>query len=202
MQTSTKEEVEHAIMKENSNRFRLACTSPTLEGNLYHELGPSGEGPLSRDILTSQELLQNRPEVKEIFELFSQSSRNFISSKISTEQWIEHWKHTNERTASSLSGLHFGHYKAHTVMREIAEIKCKLVNLALASGQPLLRWTKGVSVMLEKVAGNINVQKLRAILLLEADFNAMHKIIFNNRLMPRIEADNAIPMEVIGGRRS
>ena len=46
------------------------------------------------------------------------------------------------------------------------------------------------------------MQKLRAILLLEADFNAMHKIIFNNRLMPRIEADNAIPMEVIGGRRS
>ena len=56
--------------------------------------------------------------------------------------------------------------------------------------------------MLEKVAGNINVQKLRAILLLEADFNAMHKIIFNNQLMPRIEADNVIPIEVIGGRRS
>ena len=56
--------------------------------------------------------------------------------------------------------------------------------------------------MLEKVAGNINVQKLRAILLLEVDFNAMHKIIFNNRLIPSIEADKAIPMEVIGGRRS
>ena len=56
--------------------------------------------------------------------------------------------------------------------------------------------------MLEKVPGNINAQKLRAILLLEADFNAMHKIIFNNRLIPRIEAENAIPLEVIGGRRS
>ena len=56
--------------------------------------------------------------------------------------------------------------------------------------------------MLEKVSGHINMQKLRAILLLEADFNALHKIIFNNRLMPKIEADNVIPMEVIGGRRS
>ena len=56
--------------------------------------------------------------------------------------------------------------------------------------------------MLEKVAGNINVQKLRAILLLETDFNAMHKIIFNNRLIPSIEADKAIPMEVIGDGRS
>lgn len=202
IQASSKEEVEHAIMKENSSRFRLAYTSLLLEGNLHHELGPSGEGPLSRDILTSQELLQDRPEVKEIFEMFRQSSNKTIPSQISTEQWIEHWKHAKERTASSLSGLHFGHYKAHTVMKEIAEIKCKLVNLALASGQPLLRWIRGVSVMLEKVDGNINVQKLRAILLLEADFNAMHKIIFNNRLMPRIEADNAIPMEIIGGRRS
>ena len=56
--------------------------------------------------------------------------------------------------------------------------------------------------MLEKVAGNVNVQKLRTILLLEADFNAMHKIIFSNRLIPKIEADNAAPIEVTGGRRS
>ena len=61
---------------------------------------------------------------------------------------------------------------------------------------------KGVSVMLEKSAGNVNIQKLRAILLLEADFNAIHKIIFNSRLIPSIKAANAILMEVIGGRRS
>ena len=202
LQASTKEAVEFAIMQENSNRFRLAYSSPLLEGNLHFELGPSGEGPLSADILGSQEQLRNRPEVEEIFKLFRQSSHLSISSQISTEHWIDHWKCAKERTASSFSGLHFGHYKAHTVQKEIAEIKCKLVNLALLSGQPLMRWTKGVSVMLEKVPGNINVQKLRAILLLEADFNAMHKIIFNNRLIPRIEADNAIPLEVIGGRRS
>ena len=48
----------------------------------------------------------------------------------------------------------------------------------------------------------MQVQKLQAILLLEADFNTMHKIMFNNRLMPNIEAMNAIPMEIIGDRRS
>ena len=59
-----------------------------------------------------------------------------------------------------------------------------------------------MSVILEKVAGNVQVQKLQAILLLEVDFNAIHKIIFNNRLMPNLEAMNVIPMEIIGGRRS
>ena len=74
LQASTKEAVEFAIMKENSNRFRLAYSSPLLEGNLHFELGPSGEGPLSADILGSQEQLRNRPEVEEIFKLFRQSA--------------------------------------------------------------------------------------------------------------------------------
>ena len=78
-------------------------------------------------------------------------------------------------------------------MPEIAEIKCKLVNLAIRGGQPLLQWI---------TAGNVHVQNLRVILLLEADFNTMHKIIFNNRLILNIEAVNVIPMEVIGGRQS
>ena len=54
--------------------------------------------------------------------------------------------------------------------------------------------------MLEKVAGNVHIQKLWVILLLEADFNVMHKIIFNNRLILNIEAVNTILMEGIGGR--
>ena len=55
--------------------------------------------------------------------------------------------------------------------------------------------------MLEKLTGNVNVQKLREILRLEADFNALHKIIFNNRSILSLEATEAMPTEVTGGRR-
>ena len=55
--------------------------------------------------------------------------------------------------------------------------------------------------MLEKLAGNINVVKLRAILLLEANFNTFNKIVFNRRDIPSIEASKTISYEVIGGRR-
>ena len=55
--------------------------------------------------------------------------------------------------------------------------------------------------MLEKEAGNVDVTKLRVILLLEADFNELDKIIFNNRILPKLEQDKAISAEVIGGRR-
>ena len=55
--------------------------------------------------------------------------------------------------------------------------------------------------MLEKGTRNVQVSKLRAILLLEADFNALNKIVFNNRTLPSLEANGSIPYEVIGGRR-
>ena len=56
--------------------------------------------------------------------------------------------------------------------------------------------------MLEKSLGNFTVEKLRALLLLEAYFNGLHKINFNGRSMPSLKAASSIPQEIIGGRRS
>ena len=37
--------------------------------------------------------------------------------------------------------------------------------------------------------------------MLESDFNGLHKIDFNGRLMPSLEVSSSIPQEIIGGRR-
>jgi hypothetical protein len=42
----------------------------------------------------------------------------------------------------------------------------------------LARWGKGLTVLLEKILGNVFVHKLCAICLLEADFNWWNKLIF------------------------
>ena len=55
--------------------------------------------------------------------------------------------------------------------------------------------------MLEKKQNEISVTKLRAILLLEAEFNAANKIIFNTRLILILEHRNEIPHEIIGGHQ-
>ena len=39
-------------------------------------------------------------------------------------------------------------------------------------------------------------------MLLEADFNALHKIIVNGRILPILEKNDLIPAEILGGRRS
>jgi len=55
--------------------------------------------------------------------------------------------------------------------------------------------------MLKKSEGNVYITKLRALLLLKAEFNTLNKIIFNNRALPTIEASKTILYEIIGGRR-
>jgi len=58
---------------------------------------------------------------------------------------------------------------------EILLINAKLADIPLQTGFSPACWKKGLNVMLEKVAGNINVEKLRIILLFEADFNYNNK---------------------------
>ena len=76
------------------------------------------------------------------------------------------------------------------------------MNLAINNGKPLSRWINGISIMLEKKPNEHLVSKLRAILLLEANFNAANKIIFNTLIIPIIEKKSEIPREIIGRRKS
>jgi hypothetical protein len=50
--------------------------------------------------------------------------------------------------------------------------------------------------MLEKTLGVTLVSKLRAILLMEADFNATNKIMYRNRLMVNVRKHNLMPEEI------
>ena len=46
--------------------------------------------------------------------------------------------------------------------------------------------------MLEKAIGNMDIMKLRVILILEANFNALYKMVFNSRLIPKLEVREEI----------
>ena len=58
-----------------------------------------------------------------------------------------------------------------------------------------------MSIIFEKSVENMQVSKLRAILLLEVDFNILNKIIFNNCTLPSLEVSESISYEIIRGRR-
>ena len=105
------------------------------------------------------------------------------------------------KTDSSISGLHYGNHAAHTFSLVISSVKCNLTNLAVKNSSPLERRKRGVSIILDKAPGTYTVEKLRALLLMEAGVNGLHKINFNRRLMPSLEASPSTPQQIIGDRK-
>jgi hypothetical protein len=59
---------------------------------------------------------------------------------------------------------------------------CKLSFVSRTGCAPK-RWGIGLTVLLEKIVGLVLVKKLRAILLMEADFQMLNRLMFANRAM-------------------
>jgi hypothetical protein len=85
-----------------------------------------------------------------------------ISCEITKEDFQQYWKKTKERTSSTILGLHYGHYKAASSNDTLSEIHALMTELAVTGASPLARWEMRLSCMLEKAAGVIKVEKLRA----------------------------------------
>ena len=117
---------------------------------------------------------------------------------ITKKNYQYHWRKMKERTASTFLGRHFGHYKAAAsgtlrVCMYLSEVHARTLSVITKTGAAPSRWSKGLPVMLEKIASVALVTKLRTILLMKADFNCHKRLIFGdpmimlareNRLMP------------------
>jgi len=75
-----------------------------------------------------------------------------VDSGISHEDFIRHWKHCQECTSSSYSGLHCGHYKASVDCLGIANFHILTMEMAstmvipFPAGNPAYKffWRKGM----------------------------------------------------------
>jgi len=132
----------------------------------------------------------------EIADTWTRTNKTPISTIITRQDWQAYWIKADERTSSSASGLHFGHCKAATSSKYLSHYRAAKTTVALTLGSPFDRWKRGVTVMLEKERGVNLVSKLRAILLMEADFNAANKMIFGNRMLSSVRANSLMPEEI------
>jgi len=97
------------------------------------------------------------------------------------------WRKVQEMMASSMSLVHFGQYMAGTFNPDIAKLDAKMVDIPLISGYSPRRWCKGLNIMLQKQAGNLNVEKLRIIVLFKVDFNGRKATSFSTGTMWQLE---------------
>ena len=98
-----------------------------------------------------------------------------------------------EETESSKSGIHFSHYIAQSFYPFLTKLQVIKINLVLSMGIPLKRWLHGLTVVLEKEYRNINIEKLQAICLFEADLNWVLKVIFAKHMIANAREIYLVP---------
>lgn len=191
---TTKHEIEEAIIKRNQLHARQALQTPfaSTQG-LSDAINPNNPNNSIEKILHGSFLNELPPEIELsepervwIQELQQKLQRN-VDIYISPDDFKVFFKHRKERTASSSSGRHMGHYK---ILAERMELDCapivdvitKIINISILTSRPLQRWKKSAQIMLEKGKGRF-IEHLRIIQLCEADLNFALNVIWGKRLI-------------------
>lgn len=168
-------------------RNDTSATDDVLEGNY---LCPAGTSACTQDLLSHLQTAPIPPDVQAYI------PRRFISTEDNTKAW----KRAKEKTAAGISGLHFGMFKAHILRPKLSALDASMRSLAYMTGFSYNRWKKGVDVQLLKKKKDYRAEKLRTILLLEADFNMNNKALGGDT-MKLGERHCALTKDNYGGRK-
>ena len=201
-----KEEMESAIINENRKKYhQTEDTCPFLQEPLRSQLGDCADGPDITKVIDGS----FSPDPHRVDEY----TRDFIKAckyennkpklllKRSLEEYIAGWKKMDERTASRQ--LHFGHFKAACVHKENMFVHYALAEIPFRTGYSPSRWKEATNLMILKKAGVFNVEKLRTIVLYEADFNHNNKFLGKGMMSHTIDNSLLAPEQYsIPGRKS
>ena len=206
-ESSTQGTVEHTIWEEiHGKRFHLAEQAPICQGRLRGEFGYMASSQSARAVLDgsydfssvahegTRELLMEASRISNIIK------RGSVETLITKEQWANKWRHANERTSSSVSNVHFGHYIAGSNSALISHHDAMKATICLKNGIALDRWKESLTCILEKEPGNCLITKMRAILLMEADFNATNKLIYGDRMLWNVRSNGLMAEEIFSER--
>jgi hypothetical protein len=110
-----------------------------------------------------------------------------ISPVVTTEDFISCFGCVAEKTSSSPSGRHVGHYLACIDMKDelsvlLAAVHAAMMSIPLAEGFCPERWRHAIDIMLEKIPGVPRINKLRIIQLLEEDLNQVLRSEFSRNI--------------------
>ena len=197
-----KEDVDKVIRQDVMARLTQAKSTPICQEALFDLLGYGADTELAMEILEGTFVAPvntDRPTLllsDEIANIWHKMEQDEIDIVVTVNVFQHYWKQANERTAPLYSKLHFGHYKLAAHSDLMSEVHALKLSLSTKTGSAPERWTRGLSIMLEKIAGVALVTKLQALFLIEADFNFHNKLIFGNRMLDLARKYRLVPEEV------
>ena len=209
MQCTTKKTIESACAKENQRRFWQASHTPFVQQPLLAKVGKLNEGTGATEILEHGTITLDNPEDLDpgTKELIRQLQRppgvrdlTLDDVEITPDRHIASWRKAKERTSSGDKIMHFGHCIACTKNQHLAKFEAIMRNIPFRTGYTPERWKRCVCVEILKKPGEFNVEKLRTIVLMAADFNDNNKIM-GRSWMKHAEAQRLIDQAQQGCRK-
>ncbi len=208
MEYKSKEGVFKAVSPIILDRFQSALVVQCHRGKFFKDVGHLADGPAAQQTLEGTYEYPNDldPATRLLFEealaTYKALSPIKVATYVTPEDFKLFWQMEKERTGSSYSGLHFGPYIAVLHCPNLLLLHAAKLSICARNGVSLARWGKGLTVLLEKILGNVFVHKLCAICLLEADFNWWNKLIFAKRIMQQAIQDGHILQECFAKKHS
>jgi hypothetical protein len=159
--------------------------------------------------------LQNQPPHATLLldHLSDMQKLSTINSGITFEEFVKGMIKWNERTTTSPSGQHLGHFKVLTRLQirdetneeislstTLLDLYYKVAMTAANLGKSLDRWGEISTCMIEKIIGVPRIDKLRVIHLFEADFNMLLKIMWARKCVWQMSDLSAINEGQAGSR--
>ena len=201
-------EMNTEIQNVTERRFDLARSAPVMTSSLTPMVGFCADTPFAHQLVQGVvDIPQDVDNVttrmiEEIQVLWDQLREKHQAPEITKFDFKQYWTRQKEATSSSLSGVNFSHMKVSMRSEMISQFLCEQLTLIGQTGIPPNRWSKGLQVMLEKVEGNTMVEKLRAILLMEGDYNFFNKLLVGFKAMNTLYKMDFIPEDQYSQRSS
>jgi ribonuclease HI len=200
MKTITDPEIyNEKLINRNIDHFGQAKDTPFAMHPIQRWFEYEGTNSTIVNLINNGEIpaeVQNYPlYVKEIIQKLADGNNvQELNDNITFEEYINGFKKWNERTTTSPSGRHLGHYKILTrlsvfdennnninLSQEILKVYYYIAILTAKLGRSLTRWCKVTTCMIEKIKGVTRIDKLRVIHLYEADYNLLLKIVWSRK---------------------
>lgn len=184
------ESIEEVLLEYNHCSFRKASESQLGSGFIYDSLKFSSLSQAGSEILSGhlpESWNVHDPRLIEFLASFAipdqVKSAPLIQTHITEDDFIYGFKGWKEKTSTSSSGRHLGHYKAIIGDPALLSFHVKLLNLLVSNGMSLERWQNATNVLNEKDPGEPRLHRLRIIHLFEADYNFVLKLLWGSRLV-------------------
>ena len=199
-------DIEQACMEENIRRFHQSEGTPLMTTKMVEELGYLGNTSTANDILAGTYATPDSMDQYTKLFLAELKKPLNLPDSLPQDTWItadEHiaaWKSQKERTSAKSSGLTLSHFMAGCQNKTIASFNAAIRSLPYHYGFSPELWKQVTDVAILKKSGVHDVEKMRTIMLLNAEFNINNKKLGRD-MMRLAESHSLIPCEQYGSRK-